>query len=111
MAQGTIGLMNTVTYQLFLHRGVTCDLLLQRKYSIPRDPHPRALLPLTTRVQTTETQALLLNHLYPSVVRHDLGALKGPSTLSVMCGTFTEHSLEKFEIMSGMYDSVINFGL
>ena len=36
---------------------------------------------------------------------------KAPSTLSVMCGTFTEHSLEKFEIMSGMYDSVINSGL
>ena len=40
------------------------------------------------------------------------GALRtAPSTLSVMCGTFTEHSLEKFEIMSVMYDSVINSGL
>ena len=36
---------------------------------------------------------------------------KAPSTLSVMCGTFTEHSLEKIEIISGMYDSVINSGL
>ena len=36
---------------------------------------------------------------------------KAPSTLSVMCGIFTEHSLEKTEIMSGMYDSVINSGL
>ena len=40
-----------------------------------------------------------------------MSVLKAPSTLSVMCDTFTEHSLEKIEIMSGMYDSVINSGL
>ena len=33
------------------------------------------------------------------------------STLSVMCGTLTEHSLVKVEITSGKYNSVINRGL
>ena len=46
----------------------------------------------------------------PSVTRVPAHC-QAPSTLSVMCGTFTEHSLEKNEIMSGMYDSVINSGL
>ena len=55
--------------------------------------------------------------LYYAIVHKMIGSCderlqsKAPSTLSVICGTFTEHSLEKNEIMSGMYDSVINSGL